>query len=255
MPVQISSFLDLRNVFNMFRLFSRDFRLFLFFFPGSACFSSVASPRNMPSWVKYCGKFESFWKRISVERVMDIFRFCSTIKKLPYRRNPIRGWSAPRVVSLRWGWVFLERTRILSGIQFTMHFIEFFVVETKWFVGSTVNVILTRQTCGQRSSKAAESKRQALGNYLSRRICYMFLVSKCRGDWDLGLCTTPGLASGELQRSGDFRKKTCFDAGKIGICYCAAVLQTQVPKLCTDLDLGLLYILIFGTYIANSPGK
>ena len=61
-------------------------------------------------------------------------------------------------------------------------FIEFFVVETKRFVGSTVNVILTRQTCGQRSSKAAESKRQALGNYFSGRICYMFLLSKCRGD-------------------------------------------------------------------------
>jgi len=30
-------------------------------------------------------------------------------------------------------------------------------------------------------------------------------------------------------------------------CHRAAVLQTQVPKLCTDLDLGLLYILILGT--------
>ena len=60
---------------------------------------------------------------------------------------------------LRWGWVFLERTRILSGIQFTTHIIEFFVVETKQFVGSTVNVSLTRQTSGQRSSRAAESKR------------------------------------------------------------------------------------------------
>jgi len=30
--------------------------------------------------------------------------------------------------------------------------------------------------------------------------------------------------------------------------HCAAVLQTQVPKLCTDLDLRLLYILILGTY-------
>ena len=45
---------------------------------------------------------------------------------------------------LRWGWVFLERTRILSGIYFTTHFIEFFVVETKRFVGCFVNVILTR---------------------------------------------------------------------------------------------------------------
>jgi len=52
---------------------------------------------------------------------------------------------------LRWGWVFRERTRILSGIKFTTHFIDFFFVETKRFVSSFVNVILTRQTCGQRS--------------------------------------------------------------------------------------------------------
>ena len=39
---------------------------------------------------------------------------------------------------LRWVWVFLERIRILSGIQFTTHFIEFFVVETKRFVGSSL---------------------------------------------------------------------------------------------------------------------
>jgi len=45
------------------------------------------------------------------------------------------------------------------------------------------------------------------------------------------------------------KKKTCFDAGKIGFCHCAAVLHTQVLKLCTDLDLSLLYILISGTYI------
>jgi len=64
---------------------------------------------------------------------------------------------------LRWGWVFLERTQILSEIQFTTHFIEIFIVEKKQFVGSFVNVILTRQTCGQRSSRPAESKRPALG--------------------------------------------------------------------------------------------
>ena len=78
--------------------------------------------------------------------------------------------------TLRWGWVFLEGTRILSGIQFTTHFVEFFGVEKKRFVGSLVHVIFTRQTCGQRSSKAAENKRRALGNYFSERICYMFLV-------------------------------------------------------------------------------
>jgi len=76
----------------------------------------------------------------------------------------------------RWGWVFLERTPILSGIQFTTHFIDFLVVEMKRFVGSFVNAILTRQTCGQRSSRAAESKCRALGKYFSERICYMFLI-------------------------------------------------------------------------------
>jgi len=85
-----------------------------------------------------------------------------------------------------------------------------FVVETKRFVGNTVHVILTQQTCGQRSSRAAESKRRALGNYFFKRICYMFLMSKCRGDWDLGLCTTSGLAFGEPKCSGDFRGKNVF---------------------------------------------
>jgi len=82
----------------------------------------------------------------------------------------------------KWSWVFLERTRIFSGIQFTTHFIDFFVVETKRFVGSYVNVILMRQTCGQRSSRAVESKRRALGNHFSERICCMFPISKCRGE-------------------------------------------------------------------------
>jgi len=111
---------------------------------------------------------------------------------------------------LRWGWAFLERMRILSEIKFTTHFIEIFAVETKRFVSSTVNVILMRQICGQRLSRAAESKRRALGNYFFERICYMFPISNCRGDRDLGLCTTSGLACGEPMRSGDFRGKNVF---------------------------------------------
>ena len=43
-------------------------------------------------------------------------------------------------------------------------------------------------------------------------------------------------------------KKTCFDAGKIGIWHCASVVRTQVQKLCTHLDLILIYILILATY-------
>jgi len=46
------------------------------FFPGSANFSKLVSSRNLPSWVKYYGKLESFGKEfrrtkfIPVERVM-----------------------------------------------------------------------------------------------------------------------------------------------------------------------------------------
>jgi len=78
-PYKFSSFLDLRNASNRFRLFPRDFRLFRFFFPGSACYSTLASPQNLPSWVKHYGKFESFGKEfrrtkfIAVERVICFF--------------------------------------------------------------------------------------------------------------------------------------------------------------------------------------
>ena len=109
-------------------------------------------------------------------------------------------------------------------------------METKRFVGNFVNVILTRQTCGQRSSRAVESKRRAIGNNLSGRICYM-------GDRDLGLCTTSGLAFGEPQRNDKFlfflRRNTFF--------FRKSPLRCG-PKLCTYLDLSLLCILILGTY-------
>ena len=60
-------------------------------------------------------------------------------------------------IDLRWGWIFLEQTRILSVIQLTTHFVDFVVVETKRFVSITLNVIVTRQTSGLRSSRAAEA--------------------------------------------------------------------------------------------------
>jgi len=73
-------------------------------------------------------------------------------------------------------------------------------------------------------------------------------MSKCRWDWNLGLCTFWVLAKRAPLRNGDFRKKTCFARRKIRIWHCAALLFSQVPKKCTDLDLSLLYILTSGTY-------
>jgi len=61
----------------------------------------------------------------------------------------------------------LERTRILNGIS--THFMDF-GCETKRFVGGSLNVILTRQTCSQRSSKpeAAEIKTPSARKLFSR---------------------------------------------------------------------------------------
>jgi hypothetical protein len=78
--------------------------------------------------------------------------------------------------------VILERSRILSGIQFARHCIEFVFVEMNQSVGSNLNVILTLQTCGQRSSRVAGSKRRTLVCYFPARIWYMFSISKCRGE-------------------------------------------------------------------------
>jgi len=41
-------------------------------------------------------------------------------------------------------------------------------------------------------------------------------------------------------------QKHVSPAGKIGIRHCAAALFSQVPKLCTDLDLSLFYIWLLG---------
>jgi len=94
-----------------------------------------------------------------------------------------------------------------------------------------------------------DSKRRALGNYFPVRLYYEFLISKCRGDRDLGLCPFGVLALINPLSNGKIRfflwaKRVFF----FGSRFYSAVLFSQVPKLCTDLDLSLLYNLILGTY-------
>jgi len=84
-------------------------------------------------------------------------------------------------------------------------FHRIFDVNTKRFIGSSVNVNLTRHTCDQRSSRVVESKRRALENHFPEWICYMFPLSKCTGEWDVGLCTFWVLAKRETLRNAKFR--------------------------------------------------
>jgi len=138
------------------------------------------------------------------------------------------------------GWVFLERTRIPSRFQFTRHLIEFVRVETNQCVGSNPNMIWMRQTCGQRSSMSAGSKRRALKNSFVVRICYVFLLSQCRGDLDVGLCTLWTLAYGETLRNEKFRfflRQRTFFLRCRGIRVCcsdARVYCSDVRMCCSD---------------------
>ena len=78
----------------------------------------------------------------------------------------------------------------------------------------------------------------------------MLLMPKCRGESDLGLCTTSGLAKGMRLRRADFRFKNMF--GRT-ICQESArrsrilVASPEVVHR-PDLDRTLLYILILRTY-------
>jgi len=53
-------------------------------------------------------------------------------------------------VTLRKGWVRFETNVRIHGEQYTKYFIKFIFVETNQLFSSNLNVILTRQTCGQR---------------------------------------------------------------------------------------------------------
>jgi len=90
-------------------------------------------------------------------------------------------------------------------------------VETKRFVGSNVNLILTRQTCGQHSSRAAESKHRALALCFSIRIRCTCQVSTYRRKLDLGLSTTFVPAKRMPLQGGDFRYKNVFGRKFVGI--------------------------------------
>jgi len=122
-------------------------------------------------------------------------------------------------------------------------------VETKRSVGSTVNAILTRQTCGRRTSRAADRKRRVIKihSIFSKRICHMFLILNCRGDWDLGLFTFC-LAKENRGAMATSKKKFSFARWKNqNLAFCNSFFPARTLKVHRP-DLSLLYILTFGTY-------
>jgi len=53
-------------------------------------------------------------------------------------------------------------------------------METKHSFGSNPNMVLTRQTCGKRSSMAVGRRHRVLAFYFPVRICDMFVIGKHR---------------------------------------------------------------------------
>jgi len=145
------------------------------------------------------------------------------------------------------GWVILERIQILSifSIYKAFHQIRPCGNE-KWLI--VQNVILTWQTCGQRSSRAVGSKRRGLAFCFSTRICCMFLnlnvkessIEVCAQLWDL-----PKQSCCVMVTSNIFCGLTPFLIRS----HPAAAFSLQVPKLSTEQYWTFLYISIFRNYI------
>jgi len=122
---------------------------------------------------------------------------------------------------------------------------------------SDSNVIQTRQTCGQRSSMAAGSKRQALAFYVCVRICFISLMSRCRGESDPGLYMCSGLAK-KTRRcavpTSNFR--TFLAARCVGNRHCgAAAFLLQVPTHAQTWIIRLSSAYRYYEHISNSFGK
>ena len=89
------------------------------------------------------------------------------------------------VEGVRQGWGLSKPTCVFVEIQFIKNFSNLFLWKRNNCLIVISNDILTRQTCGNARAGVSGSKRQALAFYFSLRILYVFLLSICKGDWDL----------------------------------------------------------------------
>jgi len=93
----------------------------------------------------------------------------------------------------------------------------------RFFLSALLSLVISMTGRSERSARAlrdgTDVVREAIGNWFCVRICYMFLISDCRGDWDLGLCTFWVHVKREPLSKSDFRKKRVSPAEKIGFCH------------------------------------
>ena len=130
-----------------------------------------------------------------------LFENCSCFSKIPFS------------ISVESAWIFQCLISIPAG-----HWVQQIDGDLpRWFVSFT-------HPCDQhdrkirtiRKSAAWWRGRRARGyrKLMFVRICYMFLISKCRGDSYLGLCTTSVLALRPRMRDGRMWEKIVFERRK-----------------------------------------
>ena len=99
--------------------------------------------------------------------------FRSSFGYFPKKSQEMR-WISPEYL-LRWGWIF-----------------DFCAISRRLISKDSIHSpnFSCHGGCApaERALWCRDSKRQALGNYFSVRICYELPISKCRREWDLGLC-------------------------------------------------------------------
>ena len=161
-----------------------------FFFPPSRCLTQSLC-RTFCCAVSLCS--------VGVLQCVAVWVCCSVLQCATHCNTPISLCSVPIAKLLMW-----------FRLQFITHFIEFVLVETNELVGSNPNVIYMRETFGQRSGMAVGRKRRALAFYFFVQICHNFLITKYRREFDVGLCTTSGLAKRMQLRGAGFRLKNVF---------------------------------------------
>jgi len=180
----------------------------------------------MANW--FCGRICRMWRGL-VHHIIIIPAALS----LPPLRGAAVGRAPTIFRSFQNDWVC---TRISNFSQSAL-----FSIVSSSFPGSS---IYSKLFCSQRLSMSAGSKRQVLENYFPGWIRCMFPISKCRGDWDLGVCIFWVLRKGEpCAAQWRLAKTKCLAAGNIGIWHYTAVIQDVVDSV-FDLGPGPLSVML-----------
>ena len=108
--------------------------------------------------------------------------------------------------------------------------------------------------CAGALRDGANVVRTETGNDFCVRICYKFLISDCRGDLDLGLCTFWVLVKSEPLSKSDSRKNAFRPQKNSNFAIAQRIYKRKHPKS-AQTSLSVSSTFSYYELIANSHGK